>query len=179
LAASRGVYAYAFEPLQRNLRLLHASVLLNRFKNIRIIGAAASDSPRTLTIGASYTDGIVAEPRNELKAALPTDYVAAVRVDDVIPRDEPVSLIKIDVDGHEYLALLGALRTIRERRPVIISEFSPARLKVNSGRSGTEYLQLLSDLGYDVSVIGNGGVDAIDAVRASGADHVDLLAVPR
>jgi hypothetical protein len=56
LAASRGVYAYAFEPLQRNLRLLHASVLLNRFNNVKIIGAAASDSPRTLTIGASYSN---------------------------------------------------------------------------------------------------------------------------
>jgi hypothetical protein len=47
------------------------------------------------------------------------------------------------VEGHEYLALVGALRTIRERRPVIVSEFSPAGLKVNSRRSGTEYLQLL------------------------------------
>ena len=121
----------------------------------------------------------MAEPRSELKAALAADYVAAVRVDDVIPRDEPVSLIKIDVEGHEYLALVGALRTIRERRPVIVSEFSPAGLKVNSRRSGAEYLQLLSDLGYDVSVIGNREAKPIDAVRVSPSDHVDLLAVPR
>ena len=76
----------------------------------------------------------------------PSERFAATgtrRIDDVIPRDEPVSLIKIDVEGHEYLALVGALRTIRERRPVIVSEFSPAGLKVNSRRSGTEYLQLL------------------------------------
>jgi FkbM family methyltransferase len=179
LAASRGARAYAFEPLQRNLRLLHASVALNRFEGIEIMAAAASDSPRTLVIGASYTNGIVAEPRNEIQAALAADYVAAVCVDDVIPGDEAVSLIKIDVEGHEYLALAGASRTIRKHRPVIISEFAPAALKVNSGRSGEEYLQLLASLGYDVSVIGCRGANAIEAVHASGADHVDLLAVPR
>src|ERR1700722_13638338 len=140
LAASRGARAYAFEPLQRNLRLLHASVALNRFEGIEIMAAAASDSPRTLIIGASYTNGIVAEPRDEIQAALAADYVAAVCIDDVIPGDEAVSIIKIDVEGHEYLALAGASRTIRKHRPVIISEFAPAALKVNSGRSGRSSL---------------------------------------
>jgi len=179
LAASRGAHVYAIEPLQRNLRLLHASVALNRFEGIRIIAAAASDSFRALTIGASYTNGIVNEPRKDPQAALAAEYVAAVPVDHVVPGDELVSIIKIDVEGHEYRALAGASRTIRKHRPVIISEFAPAGLRANSGRSGEEYLQLLRNHGYDVSVIGCHGANPIDAVQASGADHVDLLAVPR
>jgi FkbM family methyltransferase len=180
LAASRGAPVYAFEPLQKNLRLLHASVALNRFEHLRIIAAAASDSPRTLIIGAAYTNGIVAEPRDDPQAALAADFVAAVRVDDVVPRDEPVSVIKIDVEGHEYPALVGARRTIMECRPVIISEFAPAALTANSRRSGAEYLQLLSSFSYDVSVIGNPGAHTIEAILAScaGADHIDILAVP-
>jgi FkbM family methyltransferase len=181
LAASRGARVYAFEPLQTNLRLLHASVALNRFAHIRIIAAAASDSLRTLTIGAMHTNGMVAEPRNDPQAALAADFVAAVRVDDVVPGDEPVSVIKVDVEGHEYLALLGARRTIEACRPVILSEFAPGGLAVNSRRSATEYLELLSAFGYDVSVVGNPAANTTEAILAhcAGADHIDILALPR
>src|SRR5215471_21586931 len=61
LARSRGADVWAFEPLQRNLRLLHATIAENRLDRIHIIAAAASDSPGTLGIGASYTNGIVTD----------------------------------------------------------------------------------------------------------------------
>jgi FkbM family methyltransferase len=181
LAASRGANVYAFEPLQKNLRLLYASVAMNHFERMKIIAAAASNAPGTLTIGAAYTNGIVAETRNEAKAALTAEFVAAIRVDDVIPNNEAVSLIKVDVEGHEYRAIMGARRTIKERRPVIISEFGPAGLAANSRHSGLEYLQLLFDLDYDVSVIGNSEANTIETILASTAetDHIDIVAVPR
>jgi FkbM family methyltransferase len=181
LAASRRSHVFAFEPLQANLRLLHASVMLNQFQNIAIIAAAASDSLRTLTIGGVYTNGIVAKLPENAKAALTSHFVTSMRVDDVVPRGRPISLVKVDTEGHEYSAVKGAARTIEEHRPVIISEFAPAGLVANSGRSGTEYLELLSTLGYEVSVIGRPGANTTEAILASckGTDHVDILALPR
>jgi FkbM family methyltransferase len=182
LAASRGAEVWAFEPLQRNLRLLHASLAANGFKRIRIIAAAASDAPGTLTIGASYTNGIVSSHRpDDPIAALAADYVASVRIDDALPADTRVSLIKIDVEGHEYRAIQGARNTIRASRPAIISEFAPPALLANSGCSGRKYLELLGELGYyRVSAVGNPGANTVDEILATvmGTDHIDILALP-
>src|SRR4030095_1975755 len=77
LAQSKGAEVYAFEPLQRNLRLLHATRAANRLHGMHIIAAAASDTPGTLTIGASYTNGIVDGVPVNPGEALAADYVAA------------------------------------------------------------------------------------------------------
>ena len=87
-------------------------------------------------IGASYTNGIVGPAPESPEAALSADYVAAVRVDDCLPPDMPVDLIKIDVEGHEFRALSGARRTIERYHPVILTEFSLAGLEANSRVSG-------------------------------------------
>jgi FkbM family methyltransferase len=181
LAASRGREVWAFEPLQRNLRLLHASLAANGFPRIRIIAAAASDAPGSLTIGASYTNGIVSDHRpDDPIAALAADYVASARIDDTVPPRTRVSLIKIDVEGHEYKAIQGARNTILASRPVIISEFAPPALIANSGCSGRKYLELFRELGYRVSAIGNPKADTVDEILASaaGTDHIDILALP-
>lgn len=52
LARSRGAEVYAIEPWQRNIQLLYASVAANHWDRVHIIAAAASDTLRTLTIGA-------------------------------------------------------------------------------------------------------------------------------
>jgi FkbM family methyltransferase len=179
LACSLGATVYAFEPLQRNLRLLSASRALNRYANLHIIAAAASDTPSTLVIGASYTNGIVGPAPESPEAALSADYVAAVRVDDCLPPDMPVDLIKIDVEGHEFRALSGARRTIERYHPVILTEFSLAGLEANSRVSGRDYLEQIQSWGYSISVIGTPEVDTIEAILtcSAGVDHIDLIAV--
>jgi FkbM family methyltransferase len=181
LAASLGAKVYAFEPLQSNVRLLHASIAANRFHRVRIMAAAASNVPGTLAIGATYTNGIVNDVRPDGPlAALAADYVAAVRADDVVPPEVPVSIIKIDTEGHEFRALSGAIGIIERSRPVIITEFSPTALAVNSKISGNDYLAWLQSLGYRVSLIGDPEVNTIAAIlgRCAGIDHVDLVAKP-
>jgi FkbM family methyltransferase len=180
LAASRGASVYAFEPSQRNLRLLHASVALNDLPRITIIAGAASSRIRTLAFAASYTNGVVADVPPGPQGALEADYVTAVRVDDVIPSGECVTLIKIDVEGHEYHAITGAVETIRRCRPVIISEFSPGGIEANSKVSPESYLDLLRSLGYHIYAIGRPDVTKNDAILAltHEIDHIDIVAEP-
>ena len=179
LAASLGANVMAFEPLQRNLRLLHAGLRQNQFDHVRVIGAAASDHAGTLPIGAAFTNGIVGKAPSTAEAALAANYVASVTIDSIVEAED-VSLIKIDVEGHEHRSLLGAVRTIGKRRPVIISEFAPPALEANSGVSGSQYLRLLSGFGYNISIIGRPYINTLEGIleAAAGIDHVDILAVP-
>lgn len=43
-------------------------------------------------------------------------------LDSLIPSDQTVKLIKVDVEGAEYLVLKGALQTLRRHQPVVIFE---------------------------------------------------------
>jgi len=45
------------------------------------------------------------------------------RLDDLLPRDIPIHLIKIDVEGAELGVLRGAEQTLARHRPVVIFEF--------------------------------------------------------
>jgi hypothetical protein len=88
--------------------------------------------------------------------------------------------VKIDVEGAEYNALLGASELIRRCHPTIVSEFSPSTMPGISGVDGRQYLRFLLDFGYTVAVIERGGTLAeservMDAFNSSGVDHIDIL----
>jgi hypothetical protein len=114
--------------------------------------------------------------------------VACMDIDAVLPGDASIGFIKVDVEGAEYNALQGCLRTIRRDRPVIVSEFSPGLMPGISGIDGAGYLRFLIDLGYDLSIIRNegrlvqGGEDPAHILSehlATGLDHIDIVAIPR
>ena len=104
----------------------------------------------------------------------------------MVPDGRRIHLIKVDVEGAEYTALLGCTAVIARDRPSIISEFSPNLMPGISGISGPDYLRWLKSLGYALRVIQldgtTGEAASVDAVmqahEATGTDHVDLLASP-
>ena len=65
-------------------------------------------------------------------------------LDSLVDSSEDVKLIKIDVEGHEYQAILGSEKTIKSNRPIIlfeqhISDFVDGKSKV---------INLLKSYGY-------------------------------
>ena len=71
-------------------------------------------------------------------------------VDDVLAElgiDE-VNFVKIDIQGYEQKAISGFQKTLaRSQNVILLSEFWPKGLK-EAGGSATEYLQMLTDLGF-------------------------------
>src|SRR5262249_2550066 len=122
LRFSKGVIAFEPQP--------HYAKFLKTFmpKQVRIVECAVSHSAGVATLLVPSDPRYHAEARlsNEGESAADAGArfvetsVRTVPLDDVV--DEPVGLIKIDVEGHELAVLEGARRVIESSRPNIIIE---------------------------------------------------------
>jgi FkbM family methyltransferase len=174
----------AIEPNPDSAKLLEASRRANSFDNVTVHQVAAGREPGLLVLHGSYGDAMTLAAPEDAAALTNATTVPSFRVDDLIPRDKNIDLVKIDVQGAEYNALLGASELIKRCHPTIVSEFSPSMMPGISGVDGREYLRFLLAFGYKIAVIeGDGklrdcGTDAdgvMDAYLGSGVDHIDIL----
>jgi FkbM family methyltransferase len=117
----------AIEPDPDVVRRTRRNIALNGLANVRVISAAASDMSGEMRL---YRPG----PRdtNRARASLHhhpyltgvTTTVPVVTVDEICG-DAPVSLIKIDVEGHEAAVLRGASAAIARHTPSLVFEYAP------------------------------------------------------
>jgi FkbM family methyltransferase len=69
-----------------------------------------------------------------------------------------VDVIKMDVEGAESKALLGAARTLREKRPALIMEINPLPLLGVSGVTPADLYHQVRSYGYSVHVFSEAGL---------------------
>jgi FkbM family methyltransferase len=145
----------AIEPNEKNVRLLIASKTKNGFKQITIIPCAVGQDIGVAGLSAIHSNGSTT-PIAELDETQISNVmlVPQLCLDDIVPSERGINVIKIDIEGREYQALSGASKLLLARRPVIVSEFSPQLL---AGTSGAEYLSWLVDMGYVLQVINQDG----------------------
>ena len=104
--------------------LLKENKNLNNIDNIDVVNLAASNVDGDILKMSSLV-----EPIKEFRGNFGDNRigdgslnVASVRVDS-ISIEKPVSVIKIDVQGYDYYALLGCENIIKKYKPVIIIEW--------------------------------------------------------
>jgi len=178
----------AFEPSQYNIKLLYLNARINGFENIEIIPSAVADKKTLFAYDSTGSNGVISELSADLSALLSTTLVNSISLDEMLQNINKVDLIKIDVEGAEYLALSGGRKLLKRHRPIIFSEFAPPSLQAVSKVSAETYLQLLLvDNSYNISVLDISG-DSIDCNRDinkvikcfedAATDHIDLVAYP-
>ena len=128
----------ALEPVPDTFSLLAANMRLAMHANVTLLNVAASDTIATAHMQIPrFADGRVNFYQAHLTAEAGGLAVLTLPVDALsLPR---VSLVKIDVEGHELSALRGMQRTIERDRPVLI---------VETGAQQTA--DMLTGLGYRV-----------------------------
>ncbi len=180
-------HVLAVEPNPANARMIEASRRLNGFGQIVTAQVAAGRRTGLLVLNTSHSNGTTSAPLDDPSALLQAQTVACVALDALIDPGRRVDLIKVDAEGAEYNALLGAAAVLARDRPIIITEFSPGMLRDISAIDGPGYLAWLSGLGYALSVIqpdgsptaaGQDSAAIMAAYVRRGTDHIDLLAVP-
>ena len=137
----------AIEPDPDVVRRTNRNIALNGVANVRVISAAASErAGETQLFRPSPWD------TNRARASLLhhpyltgiTRTVPVVTVDDVCA-GQPVSLIKIDVEGHEAAVVRGAVGAIAQYAPSVVFEYDPELLEDAAAQTA---FGALEDSGY-------------------------------
>ncbi|HEY2950215.1 MAG TPA: FkbM family methyltransferase, partial [Micromonosporaceae bacterium] len=186
----------AVEPNPDNLQLLYAGIVANGVANLRVLPYAASDRRQVFSLagGTSNTHLVAARPAADQAA-----YAQSVVLDEELADLARIDFVKIDVEGHEPLALRGFAGLLRKHRPTLLTEFNPYFLRRNQGIEPVEYarqllveyprLEVLSAFGDAASFDDPDGLMdywtrrsreiAEAGILPAGMLHFDLLATPR
>jgi FkbM family methyltransferase len=118
---------WAFEPIPNLARQLRRRFPRARVEQIALADFSGTAEFRFLPDAAAYSSLL---NRVDVETGQPVQVLAVNvrRLDDVIPPELPIALIKIDVEGAEAAVLRGAERLLRRHHPVVIFECAPARL---------------------------------------------------
>ena len=167
----------AFEPLARMRERLTANAELNGF-DLTIEPLAVSDQTGTATLYDLPVDNFkrasLEQPETAGQQWRPNP-IQAIRLDDYA-RDtglREVSLIKIDIEGHEPAAFSGMAGVLEQWRPIILVE-------VLSTEVGERVWPMLEPIGYEAYRINErrGLVREPALVRRPGDDRNFLLVQP-
>jgi FkbM family methyltransferase len=120
----------AIEPDPDVVWRTQRNITLNGLANVRVICAAASDlagETRLYRPGPRDTNRARASLHHHPYLTGVATTVPVVTIDGICA-DAPVSLIKVDVEGHEAAVLRGAARTIARHAPSLVFEYAPELL---------------------------------------------------
>ncbi|MFM7814592.1 MAG: FkbM family methyltransferase [Flavobacteriales bacterium] len=113
---------YAFEPIP----WLHDNLLKN-YPNVHVLPYALSHASGQSTFHIVKNDlaysGIKRRSYRQPSPDVETVHVEMRTLDELLPDELAIRLIKIDVEGGEYDVMQGAVRTITHHHPILIFEF--------------------------------------------------------
>lgn len=164
MIAQRGK-VIAFEPVEEYRARLLENIRLNDFGNVQVIPAALGDQEGTLPIydqPENFKDGtrheglptlFASESRHHAREVVPVK-----RLDDVLSElgVNRVDVIKLDIEGAEWMALRGAVNTLASCRPILILEIGRETC-LAAGYEPEALVEWLTKLNYRIDKIIAGG----------------------
>lgn len=145
---------FAFEPIP-----YLAEKLRDSFPNVEVFPYALSDHsgeesfyviPESPALSGLSAREFVApdKTRQEIK-------VRVERLDNLVPENIKINLIKIDVEGAEGAVILGALETIKRNMPLIVIEHGGASSQAFGFSSSQIYDLLVDQCGFELFLLTN------------------------
>ena len=176
-AAAAGCPVLAVEASSDNAALLRASASANRFRDVRVVTAAAVDRPGTVEFSPRGPWGHVAAPA----AGLPAESVLAVTVDELLTEAgvPTPALVKMDIEGSEIAALRGMRRLLEgDDAPPVLYESNGHTLAFFD-TTPEELAAELTALGYTNYLVEPDRLVRIDPGEMQAQTEANCLALKR
>jgi FkbM family methyltransferase len=144
---------YAFEP---NAKALRANLNLNDANDIKLYECAIGDQKKTVTMTVGYrSSNFIATDRHAGSQTKMTTI-------DKLVASQSLKLptaIKIDIEGFEFQALKGALRTLSSSYPIIVTEINDCFYRYH--RNLSPWRNFMSELGYRLYSLKEGRLERV------------------
>jgi FkbM family methyltransferase len=176
----------AVEPSTREFERLTANIQLNRLDNVKTLNVAlgSREGEAVLAVAQPRHAGMNTIDPEDSGQSTPAwteskEAVSVETIDQIVARFrlDRLDLIKLDIEGSEVDALVGARQTISRFRPAILLEAEEARL-ASQGRSKEEVVQTLDELDYELWVFDAGSAQLRPA-EMPGEPEGNAVAAPR
>ena len=142
----------ALEASPENAKLIVANARLNGLANITVYPVAVSNQTGMATFQRQEATNKVMSPQHiDISSIDNVDVALALPIDVLLPNIK-VDVLKIDVEGREYAAMLGARRLLAQN-PIVFSEYSHNFIKSGCGVDGSDYLNLYFSRGYTAVIL--------------------------
>lgn len=170
---------FSFEPNPIIHQRLLRNINLNHCQNITVYKKALSN-----------TNGFIEfkTPTNELQNSGRSSFrnieenfkvleVETIQLDTILDELPSIGLVKIDIEGAEYLALEGMRKFLNRDRPKIIMELSDVFLK-QLGSSAEQTLKFLDFYNYEFFIIGEDLIKLEERSIVNNKQH-DIFCLPK
>lgn len=139
---------YGFEPNTDNCELLTKNIEINGYKNVVLVKKAVADSTKKAKFFLSRVSTGM-HSLIDIDNNGDTILVDTISLDDFFGKNPPpVSVIKMDIEGGEYVALEGMSRLLKKSKHMsIFAEFSPFAI-IKAKKSPRGFLNLLKQNGF-------------------------------
>ena len=156
---------HAFEPLPEIFNLLSENAKIHIFKNTYLNNLAISDKVGEAEFynktTLSHSGGSSLIFRKELDSAEKIK-VKTITLDEYIKSHKPPTIMKIDIEGAEYLALMGAENLLKTYSPIIIME-TPGDDILPDPSLRRNAVYLLKEFGYRAyKILPEGEIEEVD-----------------
>lgn len=139
---------YAFEPSRENCNLLTKNLKINGFKNVILVNKAIADTSKKSKLFMSRVStgmhSLIDLDDNSENATV----IDTISLNDFFGKNPPnISVIKMDIEGGEYMAFEGMTKILKRKHLSIFVEFSPFSIK-KSHKSPRGFLNFLRSFGF-------------------------------
>lgn len=124
--AVMGLPTLCIEPQLSLLSLLALNLRSNGSRSVGVLGTACGRYAEvaTLQAGPAGNTGMARVKRRSMPATVPAaeDHVLSAALDDLVPYNLRVQLLKVDAEGAEPAVLKGAVKLLERWRPIVALE---------------------------------------------------------
>jgi FkbM family methyltransferase len=143
----------AIEPQERLLPVIQENLRLNAIGCAKVLNIAITDKPGTAAIYLFPDTNTGASGLSvSTKYSLPTQQVETKRLVEVFDEEfsGPIDLMKVDIEGFEYEALMGSPELFQQRRVRALAvELHPTQLAARN-KSPDDITRMLEENGYTI-----------------------------